>query len=554
MKWATWWKRVQPAVKESPNFTVRDDGSTTLKGDPIQIPYAPLLSAPKTVRKKDTESTPSLAIKIVGGEIHLQDIPALDQQRRVFREVAKKNRWEWLDAEGFTEELVSSIPTARMVFDELARSGQFDRWTDQVNRYYRSITAGLSLSAGQADKRQDGKWITGRTDMIESVCATATGAPGFQGIDGGLIESLVDLWLEIAGRDNSDWSTTAQDHIEVSLALFLIEDQALTGSLAASFSRSKIPSAVKIRALDSFMRRFDSKQRLPVLREMWRAGLDPAREIGWRILTRTNPPDRLSEAVVQEIDHIMDSNDNRHLQVLADYSKRVSPESTGSELRIITLAQLKLAALSEEASKLLEDHLMTNLESVLAPISEVTSENNEPVTPDLIELFLSSASRVLDTEKAQLQITVGELQSRIRELEDSLQHTEQRNVQVEAMGDQLRRGFKLPEKWAEFQGQKMVLEEITKYYQELERAGTTGSLDRQSIDWITRRLDTALSQFRVTKIGTFGSHHDFDVSRHQLIPGEGDPGGGVIVESPGFVWVDPEGNEVVLVKSQVRSQ
>jgi molecular chaperone GrpE (heat shock protein) len=122
------------------------------------------------------------------------------------------------------------------------------------------------------------------------------------------------------------------------------------------------------------------------------------------------------------------------------------------------------------------------------------------------------------------------------------------------MGDQLRRGFKLPEKWAEFQGQKMVLEEITKYYQELERAGTTGSLDRQSIDWITRRLDTALSQFRVTKIGTFGSHHDFDVSRHQLIPGEGDPGGGVIVESPGFVWVDPEGNEVVLVKSQVRSQ
>ena len=78
MKWATWWKRVQPAVKESPNFTVRDDGSTTLRGDPTQIPYAPLLSAPKTIRKKDIESTPSLAVKIVGREIHLQDIPTLD--------------------------------------------------------------------------------------------------------------------------------------------------------------------------------------------------------------------------------------------------------------------------------------------------------------------------------------------------------------------------------------------------------------------------------------------------------------------------------------------
>ena len=258
--------------------------------------------------------------------------------------------------------------------------------------------------------------------------------------------------------------------------------------------------------------------------------------------------------MVQEIDHSIDSNDNRHLQVLADYTKRVSPEATGSDLRVITLAQLKLAALSDEASKLLDNHLTANLESVLAPISGVTPENNEPVAPDLIGFFLSSASRVLETEKAQLQMTVDELQSRIKDLENSLQHTEQRNVRVEAMGDQLRRGFKLPEKWAEFQGQKMVLEEVAKYYQELERAGTTGSLDQQAIDWITRRLDNALSQFGVTKFGASGAYHDFDVSRHQLIPGEGDPGGGVTVESSGFVWVDPEGNEVVLAKSQVRSQ
>jgi len=39
IKWATWWKRVQPAVKESPNFTTMDDGTTTLKGEPNQIPF-----------------------------------------------------------------------------------------------------------------------------------------------------------------------------------------------------------------------------------------------------------------------------------------------------------------------------------------------------------------------------------------------------------------------------------------------------------------------------------------------------------------------------------
>ena len=56
----------------------------------------------------------------------------------------------------------------------------------------------------------------------------------------------------------------AQGHIEVSLALFLIENQALTESIAASFSRSKTPSTVKIRALESFIYRFDSERRLPV--------------------------------------------------------------------------------------------------------------------------------------------------------------------------------------------------------------------------------------------------------------------------------------------------
>lgn len=554
IKWVTWWKRVQPAVKESPNFMVNKDGSTTLRGEPNQIPYAPLPSAPKTVRKKDVESTSSLALKIVGGDIKLQDIPTLDQQRRVFRAVAKKNLWEWLEEEGFTEELLSSIPTARMVFDELARSGQFDRWADKASRYYQAITEGLNLSAGPVDKRLDGKWITGRTGMIETICATAIGTPGFQGIDGGLIESLVDLWLVVADRNTSDWSTEAQGHIEVSLAFFLTENPVLSGSLAAGFSRSQTPSTVKIKAFESFIHRFDSEQRLPVLREMWRLGLDPAREIGWRILTRTIPPDGLSQALVQEIDHIIDGGDNLLLQVLADYSKRVSPESTDNDLRIITLTQLKLAALSEEASKLLKDHLIRNLESVLASISGVIPENDEPVTQDLIGLILSSANRVLVTEKAQLQKTMSELQSRIEELENSLQHTQQRNVRVEAMGDQLRRGFKLPEQWAEFQGQKTVLEEVAKYYQELERAGTTGSLDQQAIDWVTRRLDITLSQFRVTRIGTPGSQDNFDASKHQLIPGESGTGDGVIVESPGFVWVDPEGNEVILAKSQVRAR
>jgi len=472
----------------------------------------------------------------------------------VFRAVAKKNRWEWLEAEGFTEELLPSVPTARMVFDELARSGQFDLWANQINGFYGAITVVLTTSVGGAEKPLDGKWITGRTGMIESVFATAKGTPGFQGFHGSLIESLVDLWLVVAGRDSSDWATEAQGHIEVSLASFMLGNQALFTSLAAGFSRSQTASAVKIRALESLILRFELEKQLPVLREMWRVGLEPAREIGWRILTRINRPDELSMALVQEIDGITDNGDNLILQAIADYSKRVSPASSDNNLRVITLAQLRLAAMSEDASKLLEDDLTANLESVLASISGITLENDGPATQDLIGLILSSTNRVLETQKADLNMHMGELRSNIEELENSLQNTQQRNVKVEALGDQIRKGFKLPEQWAEFKGQKVVLEDLARGYQELERAGTTGSLDQQAISWITRRLDSTFSQFRVTKIGSAESHDDFDASRHQLLPGGGDPSGGVVVESPGFVWVDPEGNEVVLVKSQVRSK
>ena len=125
---------------------------------------------------------------------------------------------------------------------------------------------------------------------------------------------------------------------------------------------------------------------------------------------------------------------------------------------------------------------------------------------------------------------------------------------AEAVSDQLRRDFRLPERWAEFQGQKMVLEEIARYHQELVRAGSTGSLDQQAIDWVLRRLESTLAQFRVTKVGTPGGHDTFNPRQHQFIPGKEGTDEQVVVESPGFIWLDPAGNEVILAKAQVRAQ
>ena len=557
IKWATWWKRVQPAIKESSCFRLRTDGSIVLRVDPSQVPQAPLPNPPKTKRKEETEPASVLATKLVNGELRLHEIPTVEQQRRVFKTLIRNDQLEWLTGRTATETLMHSVATARMVLNELVVSTRIDLWVDQVSLLNQALAELLRLSADETTKQLDGEWITARTRLIESSLADALGnlkSLGEHRIHGGLIGSFVDLWLALAGRDTSQWSSESKGHIEGALANLVAADHSLMQFLAVSFSKTAAPQNIKSAALEALVGRLDPELWLPVLREMWRVGPNLVRETGWRILTRTVPRGRQLDTISNEVLTALDIKDTQLLQVLADYTNRLTRDLDSGDLRQLTSLQLKLAAQDGELARQLEPTLVPNLESFLESMLGLTPDNADSAADDVVTLILTAVHRIRAKEQAGFQMSVSELVSRITELEKALQQTEQRRDRAESTTDQLRRSFRLPERWAEFQGQKVVLEGVAQYYQELKRAGAIGSLNQHTIDLALRRLDSTLAQFRVIKIGTPGEREVFNSGRHQYIPGEEGPGDSVVVDCPGFIWQDPSGNEVILVKAQVKAQ
>jgi molecular chaperone GrpE (heat shock protein) len=307
-----------------------------------------------------------------------------------------------------------------------------------------------------------------------------------------------------------------------------------------------------LEALESLFNRIGDMHQLSVIREMWCVGPEESIDLGWRLLTRSTPVERVPEVVAHEIEKTFDGIDRALLVALAEYTTRIDHD-TGRDLSASVIShQLMLASLDPGASRLMGSSLVRNLESALAIKSDRATDEEEAGVGDLLDSMVSAMRNVMAAESADQLQEIDSLQSRIEELEAGLERSGARQSRTETANEQLRRGYRLPEQLVEARGQKKVLEEIAKYHQELEHASSAGNLDRETIDWLLRLLENTESQFHVERVGSPGDTGIFDPDIHIYRAGEEGDGGQVLLESSGLVWNDPSGERIVLSRAHVK--
>ena len=91
--WDNWWKRVQPALRDSPQFVKNSNGSYELAVSPEQIPEIPLPAAPQKKKKEVVNSAAAkeIASKVLSGEVSLGDLKGTEVLKRVLKELLRKN-------------------------------------------------------------------------------------------------------------------------------------------------------------------------------------------------------------------------------------------------------------------------------------------------------------------------------------------------------------------------------------------------------------------------------------------------------------------------------
>ena len=125
------------------------------------------------------------------------------------------------------------------------------------------------------------------------------------------------------------------------------------------------------------------------------------------------------------------------------------------------------------------------------------------------------------------------LESDIRDLQSTIQKVTDKSNKLEEISGQLKSSYRIPEQWAQYQGKKEVLEGLAKIYQEIFLTNNKAA-NSQITRWILNRLEKLLKINGVTEFGQIKSHHIYNPTTHEFIPGSVIKGTEIQIICPGF--------------------
>ena len=300
-----WWKRVQPAVKESRYFYPNGrNGWTFLRGfTAADIPASPLSSPARGSRatKKETEPFAVFLSRVSRGERGLHEFPSQRQRSQALKHLMASDDWDWFVGEQSAEHLLANISVCRMVFKALGAPEHFGRLLDGLHRISQCLT-----QANGEQNRTD-PWIIARAEMIGEIVNSTVGRVEFschQEAAKGLSESLVYLHLALTGiraklARHSERAGDAAELLQQGLGRVLsASSPSLHSAWAAGFWAALVRRPSSTRPfLDSLARRLEIRARLLLWEEMVHMGLsdgtsdEQINELN-RLLDILNEPER----------------------------------------------------------------------------------------------------------------------------------------------------------------------------------------------------------------------------------------------------------------------
>ena len=151
----------------------------------------------------------------------------------------------------------------------------------------------------------------------------------------------------------------------------------------------------------------------------------------------------------------------------------------------------------------------------------------------------------------QMRIALGEAQAQIAQAKEETQLAEERLRRNEASLEELRRGYRQPDRKVKFAERMRILKSLSATAAEFERFATRHETGRRELTGVVRRLNSLLGSFGVVPFGIIGDEVVFDPSQHEFVGASDGPVETVRIIERGYTILDLEGKQRLLKPAKV---
>jgi molecular chaperone GrpE (heat shock protein) len=153
--------------------------------------------------------------------------------------------------------------------------------------------------------------------------------------------------------------------------------------------------------------------------------------------------------------------------------------------------------------------------------------------------------------EGQMRTALEETQALITQARKETQLAEERLTRSESSLEELRRGYRQPDREVKFAERVRILRSLSAMTAELERFATHHETGQRELTGVVRRLNNLLGSLGVVTFGTIGDEIMFDPSRHEFVGASDRAVEAVRIIERGYTISDLEGKQRLLKPAKV---
>lgn len=551
--WKTWWKKVGPAMRNSPHHFRRISNSsyqlvTTIE----QIAEEPLITSPKKARltrmtSSDIEDT---VAKLEAGQTDFQSLKGAKVLQVIAKELVRRSSTSQGARDAIRKTLDGHVLHIRIILEELSISGNLSYLIETLTTYVKSIDV---LAALQSPKKGAtvGQHVVAKVHLLDITVKRITERyqlSAYESTTPKLVHALTQLALATWRKNISGWRSKTLIYVMSSLAR-LTEKMPTVLDLVGEYligHDSEIPA--KISVIDSFLAKVEPAQRADAINRLL-------------LVLLAGPPELLEECFthhVREEEQLRWISSALHrscntgaISVLARLLLKKSSRLDARELGMFLNSAIAVLSVYPEAEAtfgfILADKLGQKLD--IAP-PQGLKPRQPGVSENIVELIHIVHAKKIEEQSQVFERARMALESDRKQAQEALETLRNKFAKLEEVAEELRSSYRLPEQWAEFRGKKEPLERLARLYQDIFLA-TEDDATRKATAWVLQRLENILQTYGVSKFGGINSRERYDPALHEFVPGFEGSENQVTVKCPGFQWKDPSDSRIVLVRAKV---
>lgn len=253
---------------------------------------------------------------------------------------------------------------------------------------------------------------------------------------------------------------------------------------------------------------------------------------------------------MREILQIADPGACKAISVIAERTgARIGTEETAGYVQLVMAISLANPGGGLSLSQTVRARLAEWASTVsLAEKDESILDEEDALSP----LIVAVKAR-LERERSSWRERESSLQSEIAGFKDKIIECDNTINRLQGVVEELKSGYRMPERWAEYRGKKDTMERLGILYQEILTSGLEDQFAMEA-SWILRQIEAILIRSGASAFGDIGDTVVFSPSQHEFIQGMDTSERRVKIRCPGFRCKDPAGSSVVLVRARVTRQ